>query len=181
MPREGTTETAFCLLPSAFREVRCDWGVSHMISSGMYQKALRGHRDLKVYQLAYSLAMRIFEESMTFPPEERYSLTSQIRRSSRSVAANIAEGFRKRQYPSMFMSKLADSDAEATETQVWLDFARDCGYLSMRVQERTGGGIRGDREDVARDDRTPREIRTIFPGEPTVTRRCKGGTQQSAA
>ena len=103
-----------------------------MISSGMYQKALRGHRDLKVYQLAYSLAMRIFEESRTFPHEERYSLTSQIRRSSRSVAANIAEGFRKRQYPSMFMSKLADSDAEATETQVWLDFARDCGYLSTQ-------------------------------------------------
>lgn len=101
-----------------------------MISSGTYQKALRGHRDLKVYQLAYSLAMHIFEESRTFPHEERYSLTSQIRRSSRSVAANIAEGFRKRQYPSMFVSKLADSDAEATETQVWLDFARDCGYLS---------------------------------------------------
>ena len=97
----------------------------------MYQKALRGHRDLKVYQLAYSLAMQIFEESRTFPHEERYSLTSQIRRSSRSVAANIAEGFRKRQYPNMFVSKLADSDAEATETQVWLDFARDCGYLSV--------------------------------------------------
>ena len=93
-------------------------------------KDFRGHRDLKVYQLAYSLAMHIFKESKTFPQEERYSLTSQIRRSSRSVAANIAEGFRKRQYPSMFMSKLADSDAEATETQVWLDFARDCGYLS---------------------------------------------------
>lgn len=93
-------------------------------------KDFRGHRDLKVYQLAYSLAMHIFKESKTFPQEERYSMTSQIRRSSRSVAANIAEGFRKRQYPSMFVSKLADSDAEATETQVWLDFARDCGYLS---------------------------------------------------
>ncbi len=94
-------------------------------------KGMRGHRDLKVYQLAYSLAMHIFKETKTFPHEERYSLTSQIRRSSRSVAANIAEGFRKRQYPSMFVSKLADSDAEATETQVWLDFARDCGYLSV--------------------------------------------------
>jgi four helix bundle protein len=101
-----------------------------MDSSGTHVKGFRGHRDLKVYQLAYSLAMHIFKESKTFPQEERYSLTSQIRRSSRSVAANIAEGFRKRQYPSMFMSKLADSDAEATETQVWLDFARDCGYLS---------------------------------------------------
>lgn len=95
---------------------------------------LRGHRDLKVYQLAYALAMQIFEQTMTFPPEERYSLTSQIRRSSRSVAANIAEGFRKRQYPNMFVSKLADSDAEATETQVWLDFARDCGYLPAQCR-----------------------------------------------
>ena len=101
-----------------------------MSDSGTYVKGLRGHRDLRVYQLAYSLAMHIFKESKTFPQEERYSLTSQIRRSSRSVAANIAEGFRKRQYPNMFVSKLADSDAEATETQVWLDFARDCGYLS---------------------------------------------------
>lgn len=94
-------------------------------------KGLRGHRDLKVFELAYSLAMHIFKESKTFAQEERYSLTSQIRRSSRSVAANIAEGFRKRQYPNMLVSKLADSDAEATETQVWLDFARDCGYLSV--------------------------------------------------
>src|SRR5712692_1975557 len=91
---------------------------------------LRGQRDLKVYQLAYKLAMEIFSETKTFPHDERFSLTSQIRRSSRSVAANIAEGYRKRQYPNMFASKLADSDAEATETQVWLDFARDCGYLS---------------------------------------------------
>ncbi|MDE3092003.1 MAG: four helix bundle protein [Chloroflexota bacterium] len=91
---------------------------------------LRGFRDLKVYQLAYKLAMEIFNESKTFPKDERYSLTDQIRRSSRSVAANIAEGFRKRQYPNMFVSKLADADAEATETQVWLDFAFDCGYLS---------------------------------------------------
>lgn len=111
-------------------------GVLPMYSSGSYQKALRGHRDLRVYQLAYSLAMQIFAESRTFPNEERYSLTSQIRRSSRSVAANIAEGFRKRQYPSMFVSKLADSDAEATETQVWLDFARDCGYLSSEHHDR---------------------------------------------
>ena len=90
---------------------------------------MRGYRDLKVYQLAYKLAMEIFDESKGFPKEERYSLTDQIRRSSRSVATNIAEGFRKRQYPNMFVSKLADADAEATETQVWLDFALDCGYL----------------------------------------------------
>jgi four helix bundle protein len=77
--------------------------------------------------------MEVFRESRSFPAEERYSLSSQIRRSSRSVAANIAEGYRKRQYPAMFSSKLADADAEATETGVWLDFARDCGYLTPEV------------------------------------------------
>ncbi len=96
---------------------------------------LRGHRDLKVYQLAYSLAMEIFHESKAFPKEEKYSLTDQIRRSSRSVASNIAEAFRKRRYPNMFISKLFDSDAEATETQVWLDFSLDCGYLSKERHE----------------------------------------------
>jgi four helix bundle protein len=99
-----------------------------------------GHRDLKVYQLAYKLAMEIFRTTKTFPEEERYSLTSQIRRSSRSVAANIAEGYRKRQYPSMFASKLADCDAEATETQVWLDFARDCEYLSDERHQQLQAG-----------------------------------------
>lgn len=84
--------------------------------------------------------MEIFIESKGFPQDERYSLTSQIRRSSRSVAANIAEGFRKRQYPNMFLSKLSDSDAEATETQVWLDFARDCGYLSTESHKKLLAG-----------------------------------------
>jgi len=91
---------------------------------------MQGYRDLKVYQLAYKLAMEIFSESKSFPKEERYSLTDQIRRSSRSVATNIAEGFRKRRYPNMFVSKMADADSETAETQVWLDFARDCDYLS---------------------------------------------------
>lgn len=104
-----------------------------------YQE-LKGHRDLKVYQLSYKLAMEIFNESKAFPKDERFSLTDQIRRSSRSVAANIAEGFRKRQYPKMFVSKLADSDGEAAETQVWLDFARDCGYMpANRRDELTKG------------------------------------------
>src|SRR5436190_640179 len=88
-----------------------------------------GFRDLKVYQLAYQLAMEIFHESKSFPPEEKYSLTDQIRRASRSGAANIAEGYRKKRYPKMFVSKMADADGEATETQVWLDFAYECGYL----------------------------------------------------
>ena len=100
---------------------------------------LRGHKDLKVYQLVDKLAMDVFHLSRTFPREEVYSLTDQIRRSSRSVAANIAEGFRKRRYPSMLVSKLADCDAEATETQVWIDFALDCGYLSI---ETTTAGCR---------------------------------------
>ena len=91
---------------------------------------LRGHRDLKVFQLSYRLAMKIFRLSRNFPKEEIYSLTDQIRRSSRSVVANLAEAFRKRRYPNMFIGKLTDCDGEATETQVWLDFALDCGYLS---------------------------------------------------
>lgn len=101
---------------------------------------LRGHRDLKVYQLAYKLAMEIFHLSKGFPREEVYSLTDQIRRSSRSVASNIAEGFRKRRYPNMLVSKLTDSDGEATETQVWLDFAFDCGYLSKENRDRLTAG-----------------------------------------
>jgi four helix bundle protein len=99
-----------------------------------------GFRDLKVYQLAYRLAMEIFEVSKLFPAEEKYSLTDQIRRASRSVASNIAEGYRKKQYPRMFSNKMADADGEATETQVWLDFARDCRYLSSQRQEELTSG-----------------------------------------
>ena len=107
---------------------------------------LRGHRDLKVYQLAYKLAMEIFHLSKAFPREEIYSLTNQIRRSSRSVAANLAEGFRKRRYPNMLVNKLTDCDGEAAETQVWVDFAFDCGYLSKDNHDRL---IR-DYEEVGR-------------------------------
>ena len=101
---------------------------------------VHGYRGLKVYQLAYKLAMDVFTQSKTFPKEERYSLTDQVRRSSRSVAANIAEGYRKRQYPNMFVSKLADSHAEATETHVWLDFSRDCGYLTPECHSKMSAG-----------------------------------------
>jgi len=80
--------------------------------------------------------MDIFHLSKTFPREEVYSLTDQIRRSSRSVAANLAEGFRKRRYPNMLVSKLTDCDGEATETQVWLDFAHGCGYMSRENHDR---------------------------------------------
>lgn len=95
----------------------------------------KGFRDLKVYQLAYKLAMEIYHEYKSFPREELYSLTDQIRRSSRSVPANIGEGYRKRQYEKMFVSKMADADGEATETQIWLDLALDCGYLAPKRHE----------------------------------------------
>ncbi len=101
---------------------------------------LQGHRDLKVYQLAYKLAMEVFHLSKHFPRKELYSLTDQIRRSLRSVAANIAEGFRKRRYPNMLVNRLTDSDGEATETQVWLDFALDCGYMSPDNRDRLATG-----------------------------------------
>lgn len=91
-----------------------------------------GFRGLKVYQLAFRLAMEIYRESKKFPAEEKYSLTDQIRRASRSVPGNIGEGYRKKRYPRMFISKMADADGEATETQVWLDFAHACGYLSEK-------------------------------------------------
>jgi four helix bundle protein len=99
-------------------------------------RTAQGFRDLRVYQLAFRLAMEIYEETKSFPKEERYSLTDQIRRASRSVAANIGEGYRKKRYPKMFISKMADADGEATETQVWLDFAVSCDYLSKERQLR---------------------------------------------
>ena len=91
----------------------------------------RGYKDLKVYQLAYKLAMEIFEITKSFPKEERYSLTDQIRRSSRSVPGNIAEAWKKRIYPKMFVSKIIDAAGEAGETEVWLDIAKDAEYLSI--------------------------------------------------
>jgi four helix bundle protein len=89
-----------------------------------------GHKGLKVFQLSYQLAMEIFHLSKNFPKEEIYSLTDQIRRSSRSVPGNIAEAYRKRIYPKHFVSKLSDADGETSETQVWLEFSRDCDYIS---------------------------------------------------
>jgi len=90
-----------------------------------------GYRDLKVYQLSYQLAMQLFERSKGFPIDEKYSLTDQVRRSSRSIAGNIAEAWKKRQYRKMFVSKLIDCAGEAGETEVWLDIAKDAGYLSQ--------------------------------------------------
>jgi len=89
-----------------------------------------GYKGLRVYQLSYQLAQRIFQLTKTFPSEEKYSLISQIRNSSRSVVANIAEGYRKRKYPRHFALKMTEADGEGTETQVWLDMSKDCGYIS---------------------------------------------------
>jgi four helix bundle protein len=91
-------------------------------------KKIQTHRDLIVYNKAFTTAMTIFELSKHFPVEERYSLTDQIRRSSRSVCANLAEAWRKRRYAKAFVSKLSDAEGEAAETQVWLEFAVKCDY-----------------------------------------------------
>src|SRR3989339_516651 len=90
---------------------------------------IRSHKDLLIYQKSFRAAMDIFHLSKSFPKEEMYSLTDQVRRSSRSVAANLAEAFRKRQYPRSFVAKLVDCECEAAETQVWLDFSVECNYL----------------------------------------------------
>jgi four helix bundle protein len=91
---------------------------------------IRSHRDLEIYQTAMGAAMEIFGLSKGFPREEVYSLTSQIRRSSRSVAANIVEAWRKRRYRAAFISKMSDAETEAAETQVWIEFAVRCEYIS---------------------------------------------------
>ncbi len=91
---------------------------------------IRSHKELDVYKMAYEAAMRIYNLSKSFPKEELYSLTDQIRKSSRSVCANLAEAFRKRRYPKAFIAKLSDSEGEGAETQTWLDFAFDCGLIS---------------------------------------------------
>ena len=96
----------------------------------------KGYRELKVYQLAYKLAVEIFELFKTFPKEETYSLTDQKRRSSRSVCTNIGEGYRKRSYPKYFSSKMTDADGECAETQIWLDFAKDCKYINEEIRNK---------------------------------------------
>lgn len=87
------------------------------------------HNELDVYRLAFESAMQIYELSKSFPKDEKFALTDQVRRSSRSVAANLAEVWRKRRYEAAFIAKLSDSEAEAAETQVWLEFAVKCKYI----------------------------------------------------
>ena len=90
---------------------------------------ITSHKDLRVYQRSFDLGMRVFEITKRFPNDEKYSLSDQVRRSARSVSGNIAEAWRKRRYPKSFVAKLTDSEGEAAETQVWLDYALACGYM----------------------------------------------------
>ncbi|MBC1223458.1 four helix bundle protein [Nostoc sp. UCD121] len=97
----------------------------------MEKEPIKSHEDLEVYKMAFDVVMKIFELSKKFFIEERYSLTDQIRRSSRSVCANLAEAWKKRLYEAAFIAKLNDYEAEAAETQTWLKFAVKCGYLDV--------------------------------------------------
>ncbi len=99
----------------------------------MKKKPIQSHRELDVYKQGFAAAMRIFELTKQFPLEERFSLTDQIRRSSRSVCANVTEAWRKRRYEGSFLVKLSDAEAEAAETQTWLEFAVECDYLEREV------------------------------------------------
>ncbi|MBD2565623.1 MULTISPECIES: four helix bundle protein [Nostoc] len=106
----------------------------------MNKEAIKDHKDLEVYKMAFDTAMKIFEVSKKFPVEERYSLTDQIRRSSRSVCANFAEAWRKRRYEAAFVAKLNDCvrgacrrQAEAAETQTWIEFAVKCNYINVEI------------------------------------------------
>jgi len=104
------------------------------------------YKDLLAFKKAFLLAMKIFEISKRFPKEEIYSLTDQVRRSSRSVCANFAEAFRRRKYPAHFLSKLSDSDAEHAEIDVWLDFAFACKYITETEHKE----LKTDHEEVGR-------------------------------
>jgi four helix bundle protein len=93
---------------------------------------IKSFKELRVYQGAFSAAMELFRLTQTFPPNERFSIVDQMRRSSRSVCTNIAEAWRKRRYPAAFVAKLSDAESEAAETQVWLEFAVECEYLDRK-------------------------------------------------
>ena len=99
---------------------------------------IRSYKDLRVYQNGMTAAMEIFELTRGFPPEEKYSMVDQMRRSSRSVCTNIAEAWRKRRYRAAFIAKLSDAESEVCETQVWIEFAVGCKYLdALRAEKLT--------------------------------------------
>ena len=103
-------------------------------------------KETALYKKAFALSMEIFEISKSFPKEEKYSMTDQIRRSSRSICVNIGEGYRKRKYPKHFSSKMTDADSECTETQIWLDISRDCKYIT----DETRSKLVADYEEIGR-------------------------------
>lgn len=106
----------------------------------------KGFKDLTVYKKAFDLSMKIYQVSKSFPKEETYSLTDQVRRSSRSVCSNLAEGYRKRRYPAHFVTKISDADMENSETQVWLDFALACEYVAEDLK----GQLEKDSDEIGR-------------------------------
>lgn len=107
---------------------------------------MNNFKQLQVYQKSFVLAMQIFKISRDFPPEEKYALIDQVRRSSRSITACIAEAYRKRDYPNHFLSKMTDADMECAETQVWIDFAFTCKYL----EEPEFNQLKSDCEEIGR-------------------------------
>lgn len=141
----------------------------------------KSFRDLVVYQRQRSLALRVFEVSKKFPAEERYTLTDQIRRASRSIGAQIAEAWAKRDYERHFVSKLSDADAELQETQHWIESAADCGYLDVETRE----VLLGLCAEIGRMLRSMRDRATDFcpllfayaRPTPPISLRCKLSTE----
>ena len=127
-------------------------GVRRSLNQRGMSEKIRNHTQLEVYRRAMQTAMELFSVSKTFPREEMYSLTDQIRRSSRSVCANLAEAWRKRRYEGAFVSKLSDAEAEAAETQVWIEFAVKCGYVEKKTAKAWLPGVRSDSGNHCRDD-----------------------------
>jgi len=113
---------------------------------------VKKHPELEVYKRAFAAAMTLFRHSKSFPKEEAYSLTDQVRRSSRSVCANLAEAWRKRRYEAAFVSKLTDCESEATETQTWIQFAAECEYLNRETAANLYKEIRRIHRDVSCHD-----------------------------
>ena len=107
-----------------------------MRDEGRQTKRIRSVRELEVYKLAFDTAMEIFKVSKSFPKEETYSLTNQVRKSSRSVCTNLSEGWRKRKYKAVFINKLSDASQEAAETQTWLELALACKYIDEKMFEK---------------------------------------------
>ena len=116
--------------PESFRE---QWAIEYLFRTNIFFMAAKNVKETTVYKKAFGLAMEIFELSKSFPPEEKYSLTDQIRRSSRSVCVCLLEAYRKKIYPAHFVSKVTDSDMENSETSGWLDFALACKYIDKLI------------------------------------------------